>query len=664
MAVNKEHAPIREFSDWYVGYDPEGRDGCLEFKNLADCATSMWRMYDDYKREMDVRCHNMEKLEAMADGEVVSPKPDLPNVSSGETAGIIRRMARNLVQHVPNLEVISKYDDDSMHGIIAKHVLLTKIVGSDAYSSDMQQNLFASTKTALTLGFDCVVPCLLQLADGTWIIRYDTIHYRDVFPEPGAKDVRLANDVFVRRYLTRGDIKQLIRDQVSGWDHAALRRLLRSRPVAPPREEQSNSYADKKRRIHASGYEIITYYSNSGESFLTFAGGEKLLLRIEKNKHPLHWHPVFFLVLEKDNTQPLGKSQAELIYGRQEFQDLMLNGAMKMYYRNINPPLFGYGAVNAVPNLSPGKYTPISNPNAKIEAFEVHTQTLAQFQQISQGNLGSMVNLVGSADQQMAVQAGNGMSATPQGVEAQQSMVDITTNNYQKAIESFFSKYCSYALTIFFAELKGVKQFEPSADTRQALINAGLPQEAFGDDGVVKIDFEELAVDYCVRTVPGSLVELEDEKQLRILNSLFVPLSQAMPALGAMQDPGPIQRAAQAMQYIIEKQIELSGSNRSGDLKSIMQSGRTEQFNEYEQRASAFEENIGGTLVETTAFQEQAVEAIVSLQEQMKLQAEAMAAMMKHLGMSTEPSAVEENNPEQREVRSIDSAASISIARA
>ena len=539
MAVNKEHAPIREFSDWYVGYDPEGRDGCLEFKNLSDCAASMWRMYDDYKREMDGRCHNMEKLEAMADGEVVSPKPDLPNVSSGETAGIIRRMARNLVQHVPNLEVVSRYDDDSMHGIIAKHVLLTKIVGSDSYSSDMQQNLFASTKTALSLGFDCVVPCLLQLADGTWITRYDTIHYRDVFPEPGAKDVRLANDVFVRRYLTRGDIKQLIRDQVSGWDHAALRRLLKSRPVAPPREEQSNSYADKKRRMHASGYEIITYYSNSGESFLTFAGGEKLLLRIEKNKHPLHWHPVFFLVLEKDNTQPLGKSQVELIYGRQEFQDLMLNGAMKMYYRNINPPLFGYGAVNA-----------------------------------------------------------------------------------------------------------------------------GLSQEAFGDDGVVKVDFEELAVNYYVRTVPGSLVELEDEKQLRILNSLFVPLSQAMPALGAMQDPAPIQRAAQAMQYIIEKQIELSGSNRSGDLKSIMQSGRTEQFNEYEQRASAFEQNIGGTLVETSAFQEQAVEAIVSLQEQMKLQAEAMAAMMKHLGMSTEPSAVEENNPEQSEVRPIESAASISIARA
>ena len=118
-------------------------------------------------------------------------------------------------------------------------------------------------------------------------------------------------------------------------------------------------------------------------------------------------------------------------------------------------------------------------------------------------------------------------ASTPCGV-AQQSMVDITTNNYQKAIESFFSKYCSYALTIFFAELKGVKKFEPNADTRQALVNAGLSQEAFGDDGVVNIDFEELAINYFVRTVPGSLVELEDEKQLRILNSLFVPPSAGM----------------------------------------------------------------------------------------------------------------------------------------
>ena len=116
----------------------------------------------------------------------------------------MRRIARNLVQNTPNVEVLSKFDDDSTQGIFSRHILTSKIIGSDEYSNDMQQNLFASTKTALTLGFDTVIPVLLQDAAGGWYVKYDTIHYRDVFPEPGAKDVRQAEIVFIRRYLTRG----------------------------------------------------------------------------------------------------------------------------------------------------------------------------------------------------------------------------------------------------------------------------------------------------------------------------------------------------------------------------------------------------------------------------------------------------------------------------
>ena len=470
MAVEFEDGPIKDFDLWYVDRKVDPRNGCIETRGgLSDQATRLIRRYDYFKREMDARCADYEKLVLLADGEVISPKPDLPNVSSGETAGIVRRIARNLVQHTPNVEIINQFDDDSPKGIIARHILLTKIIGSDLYSNDMQQNLFASTKLSLTTGFDCVIPVLLQQADGTWYTKYDTIHYRDVFPEPGTKDVRQATEVFVRRYLTKGEVKALIQNQARGWDLAALRDLLHTNPKPPHREPQSNSTQDTKRRVLAEGYEIITWYSSSGRPFLTWSANTKNLLRIEVNKHPAKMHPVFFLVLEKDSQQPLGKSQVELLLGRQEFQDLMHNGAMKMWYRNINPPLIGYGAINTTPNLSPGKYTSVSNPNARIEPFEVQTQTLTQYQVISQGNTGAMVNLVGSADQQMATQAGNGMSATPQGVEAQQGMVDITTNNYQKAIESFFSHYCSYALTMYFQELKGTKRITPTADALQLL---------------------------------------------------------------------------------------------------------------------------------------------------------------------------------------------------
>jgi hypothetical protein len=629
--------PIQEFSDWYEGYDPTGsRDGFLAYKNMADCAQRIWRQYDFFKREMDARVEGYHVLERLADGEVISPKPDLPNISSGETAGLVRRIARNLVQNTPNVEVLSKFDDDDVNGIFTKHVLTTRIIGSDQYSNDMQQNLFASTKQSLTLGFDCVLPVLLNDPSNGWYIKYDAIHYRDVFPDPGVKDVREAPVVYIRRYLTHGEACALIRDEAPGWDHQALKLMVQDRP--PNRETQSASTQDKKHRMVPEGYEVITRYDNSGGNWVTFEGRTKMLLRIEKNKHPQKQHPVHFLVLEKDSQQPLGKSQVELLVGRQDFQDLMLNGAMKLWYRNINPSIIGYGTVNSIPNLSPGKYTQISNPNAKVEAFEVNTQTLMQFGQISQQNLGSMVSIIGAADQQMAAQTGNGMSATPQGVEAQQQMVDITTNNYQKAIESFFSHYCSYALTIFFAELKSVKNVSLSADARLKLLEAGLPTDKIKDDQSIDIDFSALITEYWVRCIPGSLVELEDEKQLRILNQLFIPLSQAMPAMSAMQDPEALKNAAKAMSYIIAKQIEMSGSKSASEIGLLWKDGDVEQVNERDAKISALEDTINGSSVETELQLQLQTDVIAQLQEQMVIMRENQELLLQKLGVMQPPS--------------------------
>ena len=628
---------VPDFSGWYVDYDPEGRDGCLEFRGVSPMGAAMWREFTDFKREMDARVSGYDVLEKIADGEVINKKPDLPNVSSGETAGLVRRIARNLVQNTPNVEVISKFDDDKPRGIFARHILTTKIIGSDQYSNDMQQNLFASTKTALTLGFDCVVPTLTMDAQRGWYMKYDTIHYRDVFPEPGVTDVRDAPVVYVRRYLTRGEAEQIILQNVPGWDISALKRMLKNNP--PNREEQSTAHQDKKH--HAStpkGYEVITRYTSDGEPWLTFDGRERLLLRIEKNKHPLKQHPVHFLVLEKDAQQPLGKSQVELLVGRQDFQDLMLNGAMKLWYRNINPSIIGYGTVNAIPNLSPGKYTQISNPNAKVEAFEVNTQTLMQYGTISEQNLGSMVNMLGSADQQMAVQAGNGFSATPQGVDAQTAMVDITTNNYQKAIEAFFSKYCSYALTVFFQELRAVKKVELTADARERLLGAGMPLDQLNDDGTLDMDFEELATEYWVRTVPGSLTEMEDEKQLRILNQLFIPLSQALPALVQSGDVEAVKRASAAMAFIVGKQIELSGASSAQDLKSLWQDGDVEAVRARQDEIASVEEKLANVSAQYEADMTQQTTAITQLQEQMRLMAENHQLLMEKLGVGSTPS--------------------------
>lgn len=637
MAVGMGHKPVTEFSDWYERYEINESTGAVRHFSVGKCGAELWHRFDRYKREMDIRVQNYDKLEMLADGEVVSPKPDLPNISSGETAGIVRRVARSLVQNAPNVEVVSAFDDDSVEGVMSRYVLTSKIIGSDLYSNDMQQNLFASTKTAFTLGFDTVIPVLLEDASKSWYMKYDAIHYRDVFPEPGAKDVRDATSVFIRRYLTKGEVMALISDEAIGWDIAALKLLMESNP--PARERQSVDHQTKKRGQIPEGYEIITHYASDGQPFLTFSATTKILLRIEKNKHPQKKHPVHFLVLEKDSQQPLGKSQVELIYGRQDFQDLMLNGAMKLWYRNINPSIIGYGTVNTIPNLSPGKYTQISNPNAKIEAFEVNTQTLMQYGLISQQNMGSMVNLVGSPDQQMAQAAGQGMSATPQGVDAQATVVDITTNNYQKAIEAFFSQYCSYALTIYFQELKAAKTIMPTAETKKKLQQLELDTEIFNDDGSLKLEMEKLAVEYYVRCVPGSLTELEDEKQLRILNELFVPLSQAMPAIAAAQDQAMIQNAVAAMQYIITKQIELSGSGSAQAIKALWSGDNPERVSATDDRIKDLEDTLGSTAKQQEIEAEAQAAAIAQLQQNVSMLVENNQILLDKLGVQSEPSA-------------------------
>ena len=148
--------------------------------------------------------------------------------------------------------------------------------------------------------------------------------------------------------------------------------MLKAAPYG--RAQESVDYQNQKFGVVPEGYEIITCYSSSGEPFLTFCrAAPSTCCASRRTSTRSSMHPVHFLVLEKDSQQPLGKSQVELLIGRQDFQDLMLNGAMKLWYRNINPSILGYGAANAIPNLSPGKYTQISNPNARIEPFEVNT---------------------------------------------------------------------------------------------------------------------------------------------------------------------------------------------------------------------------------------------------------------------------------------------------
>ncbi len=645
-----DHTPPKSIEDWYTEQVVDA-DGCLSHVSFAPCVARIKWSYDHFKNEMEKRVKGKEDLEKIANNEVTVVRPDRPNISSGEVAGIVLRIARIVVQNAPNVEVVSTIEDDSLGGVIVDYILRSKILHYDTYTNDLRTRLQATVKAGLTVSFDCVVPVLDRKPNGEWWIQYDSIHYRDVFPEPGAVDIREACSVFVRRYLTKGDVQALIRNEPAGWNIPALKAMLKPHwQSAPLRQHESNSRSDIRRGAMAEGFEIITLYTNTGDPFLTFEPRTMNLLRVENNLHPNKEHPVFFFIPEWDHQNPLGKSLVERLRGRQDFQDMFFNGAAKAWELSIDPPILAYGAPRTVLNLGPGKANRIDNPNAKIEPFEIATSTLQQYSSITQQNLGSMVNISGSADQQMATQAGAGMSATPQGVAAQQTLVDITTNDYQKSVELFVNQYASYALTIWFQEMKSVKKIKPSADARRRLINAGWVvstdaegnevrtnqiMDAINEAGEIEIDFSDLAVEYFVRCVPGSMTELEDEKQVRILKEMFVPLSQAMPAIAQTQDDRLIRNAAATMQFIIEKTLELSGSAFSSDLQALLAGTDQEGFRSSQDRIVAVEQELGGATQGVIEAMQASNATVAAMQQQIAGLVKAQEALMERLGVAT-----------------------------
>src|SRR5690606_5962839 len=112
--------------DWYQNYRIDPRTGALTPNGFSKCANRYRRQFDNYKSEMDARLSNHDKYEKQAAAEVVSKKSDLPNVSSGENAGFIRRIARNTVQHTPNVQILNQFDDESIFGHMARFMLKTK----------------------------------------------------------------------------------------------------------------------------------------------------------------------------------------------------------------------------------------------------------------------------------------------------------------------------------------------------------------------------------------------------------------------------------------------------------------------------------------------------------------------------------------------------------
>ena len=174
-------------------------------------------------------------LENLADGVSISNQKNAPRVGTVTLANAVRQIPRSSVQQMPSLSVELNGTKLSTDAIVANFLLRRVIFSEDTFGNGLISTMQMAAQTALTQGF---VPLRANVGKifNKFSTVLETLHYNDIVIEPGIFDASNSQYYHVRTRVTKGALKQLIKDvkgsKNSKWDIKALQALYDQGPVA------------------------------------------------------------------------------------------------------------------------------------------------------------------------------------------------------------------------------------------------------------------------------------------------------------------------------------------------------------------------------------------------------------------------------------------------
>lgn len=524
--------------------------------------------------------------------------------SEGSTQTIMRKIRSQTLQRVPDGEVVTPYEKNTIEQAVIDFLFKHKVLMSEFDGKDMMKNLWKTFDSAYVYGFGCVRTGFEKDLDGDPRVSYTLIPYGDVIPSPDCKAIEEADWYIVREYIPHSSLKMLI-DKETGevsdptYDAKVVRYIIENEMkdgVGP----ESMALADKKKGIsYTRTVEVRTYYCRGADEFITYVPGLSCILRRVKNYDPRKDVPIHFMILEPDPEFPYGCSSIMWTMAQQQFADAFQSTAYQTLLLSLKPPLQVFGNLtNPKMKMIPGAVWPMgTNPNNKIEKFPIETATLTGYNSILEGISGRMMTSLNITDATVASDANvPHYSATPQGVEQQRLDKTITINQYQKRVEAFFSEWANHALRSYINSMKGYsKPITVDAKTRkriesieeaerkqqelalkqmfgqdaasEAITETGDWGESIVDGTKITVDFgmyDDAIFNFEVRT--GSLIESEQETEKSNIQEMLVSVTQM---IGNVSDANKQAFESIIMQLVL-RMCELSNIDISAGISSTM----------------------------------------------------------------------------------------------
>ena len=516
--------------------------------------------------------------------------------SEGSTQTIMRKIRAQTIQRVPDGEIVTPFDKNSIEQATIDFLFKHKILTSEIDGKDMLKMLWKTFDSAYVYGFGCVRTGFERDLDGDPRVSYTIVPYGDVIPSPDCKSIEEADWYIVREYIPFSSLKAIL-DCETGtvsdptYDEKVVRYIVENE-MKDGVDWVSTPLADQKKGVSNNhSVEVRTYYCRGEDEFVTYVPGLNAVLRKVKNYDPRKDIPLHFLIIEPDPEFPYGCSQVMWTMAQQQFADAFQSTAYQTLLLSLKPPLQVFGNItNPKIKMKAGAIWPMgTNPNNRIEPYRVETTTLTGYNSILEGVSARMMASLNITDATVASDANvPHYSATPQGVEQQRIDKTITINQVQKRVEIFFSEWANHAIRSYIGSMKGVHQITVDAKTRKRIesieeyngnnkaiedLKAGIPPEEHVAppsivDGIkIEIDFsmfDDAIFNFEVRS--GSLIESEQETEKENIQEMLVAVSQM---LGNVSDKNR-ESFEQVIMQLVLRMCELANIDISASLSSTI----------------------------------------------------------------------------------------------
>lgn len=551
----------------------------IKLEDIRDeCVADKYgKMYRDAKSVQEQRTKGHKIFSKVSHMQTLFEDKDGNVFSEGSSQAIKRKVRAQTIQRVPDGEIDTQYDKNSIEQAEIDFLFKNKILTSEIDGKDMLKNLCRAFNMAWDYGNACVRTDFEEDLDGDMRVTFDLIHWNDVLPAPDCDYVEEAPWYMVREYISKSDLWQLLDRSDEDfpvlddtYEEDTIKYLIENE-VKDGVHHNSLSLADVEKGVSKiESIEVLTLYKRGCDEFVTFVPSVQAVLRRVKNEDPRKDIPLHFMVLEPDADFPLGVSSVMYTLGQQQFADAFQTLSYQTLLMATQPPLMGFG--NLTPSkikMKPRSYWPMgTNPNNKIEKFPVETTTLTQYGSILQNVSANMMKNLNVTDSTIASDAhAMTYSGTPQGVVMQQKDKTITVNTYQKRVEVFFAEWANHALRSYINSMGGIQEMTVDEQTRRkvwAIEKTLLPMLPDGSidetdsiihEDKISIDFDALQgsmFEFKVRA--GSLIESEKEAEQKRIQELLVPVTQMM---GALSDDGK-KTFERVIMQLVERMCELS----------------------------------------------------------------------------------------------------------